>query len=168
MKIRYETVGDADGIRAVVTQAFARTAEAELVDALRAADAPRISLVADAAGMIVGHVLFTTVTVRRGEDAWPALALGPLAVLPSHQGRGVGSRLIRAGLDACLAAGQPVVFVVGAPRFYGRFGFVEAAPMGLIWDAGAVGDAWQVAELTPGALRGRTGIVSYRPEFLAV
>ena len=84
MKIRYETVGDADGIRAVVTQAFARTAEAELVDALRAADAPRISLVADAAGMIVGHVLFTTVTVRRGEDAWSALALGPLAVLPSQ------------------------------------------------------------------------------------
>ncbi|MEZ4556422.1 MAG: hypothetical protein R2854_08235 [Caldilineaceae bacterium] len=77
--------------------------------------------------------------------------------------------MIRAGLDACLAAGQPVVFVVGAPRFHhGRFGFVEAAPMGLIWDAGAVGGAWQVAELTPGALRGRTGIVSYRPEFLGV
>ena len=168
MKIRYETVGDADGIRAVVKQAFARPAEADLVDALRAADAPRISLVADAAGRVVGHVLFTRVTVRRGEDGWSALALGPLAVLPGWQGHGVGSRLIRAGLDACLAAGQPVVFVVGAPRFYSRFGFVEAAPMGLVWDAGTVGDAWQVAELTRGALRGRTGIVSYRPEFLGV
>ena len=98
MKIRYETVGDADGIRAVVTQAFARPAEADLVDALRAADAPRISLVADAAGMVVGHVLFTRVTVRRGDDGWSALALGPLAVLPSQQGHGVGSRLIREGL----------------------------------------------------------------------
>ncbi|MEZ4580744.1 MAG: N-acetyltransferase [Caldilineaceae bacterium] len=167
MKIRYETVGDADGIHAVVTQAFARPAEADLVDALRAADAPRISLVADAAGRVVGHVLFTRVTVRRGEDGWSALALGPLAVLPSQQGHGVGSPLIRAGLDACLAAGQPVVFVVGAALLR-PLRLCGGRAKGLIWDAGAVGGAWQVAELTPGALRGRTGIVSYRPEFLGV
>ncbi|MEZ4612497.1 MAG: hypothetical protein R2838_20025 [Caldilineaceae bacterium] len=76
---------------AVVTQAFARPAEADLVGALRAADAPRISLVADAAGRVVGHVLFTRVTVRRGEDGWSALALGPLAVLPVAQGHGAGT-----------------------------------------------------------------------------
>lgn len=168
MNIRFERVGDEQQIRTVNTQAFARTDEADLVDALRAAEAPRISLVAEDAGAIVGHALFTVVTVRRGEESWQAAGLGPVAVLPAHQSRGIGGTLVRAGMDACLEAGYRVLFVLGHPDYYPRFGFVKAAPLGLIWDQDAPSEAWMVAELAPGALCGRTGIVSFRPEFTGV
>lgn len=168
MNIRFECPEDVQGIRSVNLGAFARTAEANLVDALRVAAAPCISLVAEEQGVIVGHALFTLVTVQRGVETWQALGLGPVAVAPSRQRRGVGTKLIQAGLSACKDAGHTVVFVVGHPSYYRRFGFLPAAPLGLVPAEATPHEAWMVNELAPGALGGRTGVVSYRPEFEGV
>src|SRR5688572_25279900 len=114
--VRIEEPGDEDSIRAVERAAFGRDAEADLVDVVRDVGAALLSLVAVEGGEIVGHVLFTPVAVGRGA----AVGLGPLAVLPSHQGRGIGSALVREGLTKLRAAGHGAVVVVGEPRYYRR------------------------------------------------
>ncbi len=189
--VRAEVPEDRVAVREVNVRAFPTSAEADLVDALRGrADAgPAISLVAREAdgGRIVGHILFTRVHVRPAPaagagaghgtgaahgagaaPAWPALALGPMAVDPSRQRRGIGSALVRAGLDACLRAGEPVVFVLGHAGYYPRFGFVPARPRGLACKWTVPDDVFLVAELSPGALAGRSGRVEYHAVFDSV
>ena len=128
MLIQRETSAHTAAIRTVTAAAFARpgqphrtAAEATLVDELRASDAwlPMLSLVAvDAAG-VVGHVLGSRARV----DSAPVLAVGPLSVHPDHQGRGVGSALMHAVLGAADALDEPLVVLLGDPRYYSRFGF---------------------------------------------
>lgn len=136
MLIQRETSAHIAAIRAVTAAAFARpgqpqqaSAEATLVDELRASDAwlPTFSLVAvDSAG-VVGHVL--------GSRAWvesaPVLAVGPLSVHPDHQGRGVGKALMHAVLGAADALDEPIVVLLGNPRYYSRFGFRLAEEYGI-------------------------------------
>jgi len=93
------------------------------------------------------------------------MALGPMAVRPDRQRRGVGSALVSAGIEACRRLGQEVVGVLGHPEFYPRFGFVTARPMGVMCEYPVPDEAFMVAELSPGALRGRRGVVSYGPAF---
>ena len=137
------------------------------MEGLRAAGAAVISLVAEREGAVVGHVLFSPVTGEGEAQAWDALGLGPMAVAPVAQRRGIGSALVRAGLAACRAQGHLVVLVLGHPAYYPRFGFRPAATAGLRWEHGH-DEAFFVAELEPGALGGRSGVVRYRPEFDAV
>lgn len=167
MRIRPECPEDHAAIAAVHERAFPQPAEARLVEALRAAGAATISLVAEQDGRVVGHVLFSPVTVQDGASAWDAIGLGPVAALPELQNGGIGSALVRAGLAACRAQGHPVVFVLGHATYYPRFGFRPAAAAGLRWEGGHDGSFF-VAELAPGALAGRRGVVRYRPEFGAV
>ena len=110
-------------------------------------------------------MLFSPVVIADDGVASDAVALGPIAVLPDRQRQGVGSTLVRAGLEACACAGHDVVFVLGSPAFYGRFGFVPARARGLRCKFDAPEDAFMVAELRPDALGGRRGMVRYRPEF---
>src|SRR5688572_8724704 len=101
VQIRPERSDDADAVDRIEASAFPTRAEADLVRALRdAKPTPLISLVAEVDERVVGHILFTPVTVQC-QTPWTALALGPVAVEPAWQRRGVGSRLVRAGLDAC-------------------------------------------------------------------
>ena len=123
--IRAERPGDAAAIRAVLLAAFGRSGEADLVERLRADGDVALSLVAEAAGGIVGHILFTPLTAP-----FRALGLGPLAVAPAWQGRGIGSALSRAGLDSVRGDGWQGVFVLGDPVYYTRFGFRVAAAAG--------------------------------------
>lgn len=160
--VRAETAADRDAVRRVNAAAFGRDAEGRLVDALREAVSPSLSLVACDAEQVVGHILFTPVTV---DGAWTALALGPMAVRPERQRAGVGAALVRAGLDACRALGHDVVFVLGHPDYYPRFGFAPAPPRGLTCKWPVPDDVFMVAELAPGALRGRAGRVEYAPAF---
>jgi putative acetyltransferase len=93
------------------------------------------------------------------------MALGPMAVRPDRQRRGLGSALVRQGLAACRSLDHDVVVVVGHPAFYPRFGFVPARPLGLLCEYPVDEEAFMVSELTPGALRGRRGVVMYAPAF---
>ncbi len=165
LSIRRERDGDAAAIAEVHSQAFGGPGEAGLVEELRVLAAPSISLVAHVADRLVGHVLFTPVMIRDGDRSSDAFALGPVGVLPAHQRRGVGSALIRAGLDACREAAEMVVFVLGDPTYYPRFGFRSAAPLGLRFRSPEFDEAFMVTELTPGALGGRKGLVEYLAPF---
>lgn len=131
------------------------------MDLLRDAGRLSASLVAEVDGAVVGHVAFSPVTVGSGAVG---AGLAPLAVLPSHRRRGVGSALVRAGLQACRDAGLGWAVVLGEPHYYGRFGFRAAPALGLTDEYGG-GDAFQAVELTPGSLPIDAGLVRYAPEF---
>jgi putative acetyltransferase len=162
--IRPEEFRDVDGVRLVNQRAFGRSSEAALVDALRASPGA-ISLVATVATNVAGHILFTTVQVGEGEAGQSAVGLAPMAVLPEFQRQGIGSQLVRAGLDVCRAQGHSLVVVVGHPRFYPRFGFVQASTIGLEYEHPVRPEAFMVLELQAGALANARGVVRYRPEF---
>ena len=169
--VRAEAPGDVAAIRAVVTAAFGRADEAELVDALRLNGAITLSLVAEDAGRIVGHVLFSPVTiVASAGDVLPlrAVGLAPLAVLPASERRGVGGALVRAGLACCRDADFAVVVVLGDPEYYSRFGFVDARRHDLGCEYKAPPGAFQVVEFRPGTLLGEPAIAQYREEFANV
>jgi putative acetyltransferase len=125
MMVRDERPEDRPAIRAVVAAAFARSLEADLVDRLRSDGDSVISLVALDAGRMVGHVMFS-----RMAAPFRALGLAPVAVVPDRQRRGIGSRLIRDGLERAAAGGWQGVFVFGEPRYYHRFGFQAALAQG--------------------------------------
>ena len=113
-----------------------------------------------ALGVAVGAIGTAVASVVTG-----VLGLAPMAVLPERQRRGIGSRLARRGLDLARDAGFGAVVVLGHPAYYPRFGFVSAATRGLSCEYSVPDDVFMVAELIPGALAGRTGVVKYHPEF---
>ncbi len=166
--IRPKQTDDETAIAHVHAAAFDGPQEAAIVAALRKIADPYISLVALLDDRVVGHVLFTSVTIRGDSGTSQAFGLAPMAVLPEHQGCGIGSALARAGLAACADISQHVVFVLGAPGFYTRFGFRLAAALGLRFRSPEFDEHFMVAELTPGALAGRTGWVEYLPPFSEV
>lgn len=148
-EIRPERAADIDLIHDLHRAAFPGRAEADLVDAIRSGPhfVPELSLVAATPdGSVLGHALFSRVEhVSDASDApTPALALAPLAVLPPHQGAGIGTALVGAGLAAADARDEPLVAVVGPPAFYGRFGFVPAATFGITSAYDEAGEAFQV------------------------
>ena len=166
VEIRAETLEDRAAVREVNEAAFRRPDEAALVDALRGAGAPLVSLVAVKNGSVAGHVLFSPISIEpEPRGGFSASGLAPLAVLPHHQRRGIGSRLVRKGISAGRRSGYDTVFVLGDPAYYRRFGFAPAAARGLRCEFSALDKAFMVAELRPGALDGVRGLVRYFPEF---
>ncbi|NOH03416.1 MAG: N-acetyltransferase [Chloroflexi bacterium] len=163
--IRPESPEDIPAIRRVNEQAFGRADEANIVDSLRKRGVVTLSLVAVQDDQIVGHILFSPVTIASETGSFEAVALGPMAVLPSHQRLGIGSQLVRAGLEKCKKMGQPIVIVLGHPEFYPRFGFKPSRPFGIRWEKDVPDEVFMVAELTEGALNGRGGVVIYQSEF---
>jgi len=118
---------DAAGIRAVHEAAFPTAAEAGLVEALIREGDAIVSLVDERQGEIVGHILLSRMQVAADGRALRALGLGPVGVLPGFQGGGIGGALIEAGLAIARATGEEIVFLLGEPDYYGRFGFSAAA-----------------------------------------
>jgi putative acetyltransferase len=165
LEIRLERPGEEDAIDRIQCAAFPTDAEARLVRALRARARPQLSLVAIRDGSIAGHVFFSPVTIEGAAPAPPAAGLGPLAVAPEAQARGVGSALVRAGLERCPALGWRAVFLLGAPAYYGRFGFTLAADHGLHYESEAFDAGFQMLELEPDALAGCRGWVRYHDAF---
>ena len=161
--IRPEKPEDRAAIYAVVLAAFGRPEEAQLVDALRDGGHfdPRLSLVCQRDGQIIGHILLSRITIGSA----PALALAPLAVTPTYQRQGYGSALLEAALQAARELGHQAVVVLGHPDFYPRFGFVPAADRGITAPFEVPREAFLVRELLPGALEGVSGIVTYPAPF---
>ena len=161
---RPETTADAAAIRRVHAAAFPTPTEAELVDRLRAHGKATVSLVAEQAREIAGHILFSPVEVDGVRSVGLALGLAPVAVVPAWQRQGAGSRLVREGLEACRWLGCGLVVVLGEPAYYRRFGFEHACRRGLRNEYRA-DDAFQVIELSAGSIPPVGGLVKYAPEF---
>jgi len=164
MLIRDEEPKDREAVREIVAAEFDTGPEADLIDELREEARPIVSLVADEGGEAVGHVLFSPVTLA-GDPNAKLMGLAPLAVRYDHQGRGIGSALVRTGLDRCRALGIVAVVVLGHADYYTRFGFTPAAAFGIESEYDVPDDAFMVLELAPGGLRGKTGTVKFHPAF---
>jgi putative acetyltransferase len=121
-------------------------------------------MVAERGGRAIGHVFFSPVAVEGDGPTRAAGGLAPVGVLPDEQGHGTGAALIRAGIETARAL-WPLLFVLGNPAYYGRFGFALAAPHGLHYESHAFDSAFQVQELSRGALAGVRGWVRYHPAF---
>jgi putative acetyltransferase len=175
LRLRPEGPADAPAIRRILAEAFARAdvavpGEVALVDALRGTTAwlPELSMVADVDGELVAYALLSRVWV--GPVREPALALGPVAVLPAHQRLGYGKNVVQAALDAAAELGERLVVVLGNPSYYRRFGFRSAAPLGLTSPWSGLGDPWQALVLpadTSGAPPVPRGEVRYPPPWAA-
>jgi putative acetyltransferase len=163
--IRPETSKDMAAIRHVNEKAFGQKEEAEIVDKLRSRDVLTISLVAVQGNKIIGHIAFSPVKVESKHSSFDAIALAPMSVLPASQRQGIGSQLVRAGLEECRRLGCEVVVVLGHPEYYPRFGFVPAKPKGIDCQFEVPDEAWMILELKEGALAGRRGTVKFQPEF---
>jgi putative acetyltransferase len=163
--IRLERPDDAAAVRQVNELAFAQPAEADLVEKLLQACADTVSLVAVDDG-IVGHILFTPVVVESGGQRVVGMGLAPMAVHPDWQRRGIGSQLVRSGMDIMRERGCPFVVVVGHPEYYPRFGFERASAHGLAsqWE-GVPDDAFMALVLDEKAMAGVSGVARYRKEF---
>lgn len=168
--IRPETKGDIDAIRKLNKKAFKGNSESKLIDALRESDVfvPALSLVAEKGGKVMGHILFTPIEIKDANTATPALALAPMAVLPEFQNQGIGTALVKHGLEECRKLGHKIIIVVGHPEYYPRFGFVKAGEKGLALPFEAPPEVFMALELIPGALAGVRGTIEYPREFSEV
>jgi putative acetyltransferase len=164
IEIRNETPDDYSAVREVNQRAFGGPQEAALVDLLRSANKVLISLVALEHGRVVGHILFSSVTVAVAPENFRGIGLAPMSVLPEFQNKGIGSRLVREGLEACKREGYDAVVVLGHTAFYPRFGFLIAKDRGLDNEYNAA-DSFMVLELREGVLEKIRGLVKYAPEF---
>jgi putative acetyltransferase len=162
-RIRDEQPRDRGEIRKVNQAAFARSDEADLIDRLREEGVILVSLVAEADGQIIGHILFSRMTIETVQGALPAVSLAPMAVLPNYQGRQIGSSLVQHGLSELCARGERIVIVLGHKEYYPRFGFSckKARDLSSPFPA----DAFMALELAEGALTGVRGAVRYPAAF---
>ena len=166
-RIRHSADADLDSICSVHEKAFGAKEGSEIVELVRElfvdeTARPVLSLVAEADEQVVGHVLFTRVLIEpspievRAQILAPlAVILAPLAVLPDAQNAGVGGDLIRQGLEQLASSGVGLVFVLGYPAYYTRFGFEPATRLGLLAPhpiPAEYPDAWMVQALQPGLL----------------
>ena len=162
LAVRSERPSDRDAVRRVNEVAFERPDEADLVDRLRQSGASYLGLVAEHGAEVVGHILFTPVAVDAEIDV---RGLAPMAVRPEHQRSGVGAALVRAGLEACRAAGAEAIVVLGHPAYYSRFGFRPASVFGLAYEVDVPDEAFMALELANGALDTASGRVRYSSAF---
>jgi putative acetyltransferase len=161
IEIREEHPADTAAVREVNDRAFGQDLEGRIVDALRSNGAVVLSLVATLNDRVIGHILYSPVTIGDATGA----GLGPMAVLPEHQREGIGGRLIDEGRRRLEAQGCPFVIVVGHDTYYSRFGFVRASVHGITCEWDVPDDAFMVQVLDTSKMTGVVGMARYRHEF---
>jgi len=164
--IRPEHPDDVVAVQAVNEKAFPQPIEANLVDKLRAVCMDAVSLVAVLDGQVVGHILFTPVTIQTQAREIRGMGLGPMAVVPEHQRQGIGSQLVKAGLEILRQRHCLFVVVLGHAEYYPRFGFAPASQYGIRcqWD-GVPDNVFMAAVFDKEAMSGVSGVARYRNEF---
>ena len=164
--IRKEKPSDLPAVRKINEAAFGQPAEADIIDAIRAACADTLSLVAVSDDQLVGHIFFSPVAIEAENRTVVGMGLAPMAVPPEHQHEGIGSRLIKAGLDALGQTACPYVVVLGHPDYYPRFGFAPASAHNIRcqWD-GIPDEAFMVLILDEARMKDVSGVARYRQEF---
>ena len=165
IRIRNENPEDIPLIASLLKKSFKRDAEAKLADRLRRACADHLSLVADENGAIVGHIMFSPVQIQN-HRAVKGMGLAPMAVLPAFQGRGVGTQLVKKGLQILAGKGCPFVIVLGHPDYYPRFGFQPASRYNIKsqWD-GVPDEAFMIIVMDEEAMRNVSGTAAFGEEF---
>jgi len=164
MLIRPEEERDWPAVYAVLAAAFETPFEASLVNALREQARPVISLVAQRNQTIVGHIFFSPVSLTGHLDL-QIVGMAPVAVAPSQQRQGIGSSLVRAGLECCKHLGVRAVVVLGHSKYYPRFGFVPSSRFAIGCEYDVPDEVFMVMELQFSYLRGQSGIIKYHPAF---
>jgi putative acetyltransferase len=165
MNVREEIPADVGGIREVHCAAFGRDKEAQLVDRLRSDGLVTVSVVADDNRNVVGHVLFSELSIETKAGVLSAVALAPLAVIPTRQREGIAHSLVRFGLHRCREMGKVAVLVLGDPKYYSRFGFEARMTSKLVGPF--AGAHWMGLELIDGALS-HAGSLRYPDAFTLV
>ncbi len=169
--IRSEKKEDYDQIREVNIIAFDnRDNEAKLVESIRQSEffIPELSLVAVKGNEIIGHILFSQIAVETKSGNVPTIGLAPMAVKPSYQNNGVGSKLVSEGIARCKSLGYKHVIVLGHPNFYPRFGFIPSKSFGIFSPFPVPEEVFMVLELEEGTLKDLKGTVKYPPAFNSV
>ena len=169
MLIRAEKESDRAAVYRINTAAFETRAEAELVETLRECVQPLVSLVAEVDAAVVGHIMFSPVCVS-ADPRLSLMGLAPMAVAQAYQRQGIGSALVRAGLERCKALACSAVVVLGHPAYYPRFGFLPASWFGLRCEYNVPDEAFMAMELEPGAFErcihgGQRSVVKYYAAF---
>jgi len=163
LRVRDEQPHDRDQVRIVNEAAFERSDEADLIDRLRDEGVVLASFVAEVDGKIVGHILFSRMTVETAHGPVAAVSLAPMAVHPDYQRRQAGSSLVRHGLTELRARGERIVIVLGHKDYYPRFGFSPEKARDLA--SPFPPEAFMALELEDGALDGIRGKVRYARAF---
>lgn len=167
IEIRDERDMDRPAVFAVNAAAFPTDAEARLADSLRASANPYISLVAVDNGNVIGHIMFTPVTLSDCDEL-RLMGLGPMAVAPPLQRQGIGTQLVDAGLRRCRDMKYGAVVVLGHPEYYPRFGFRSASAWTIECEYDVPEDAFMLLELSADYLKGRHGTIRYNAAFAGV
>jgi putative acetyltransferase len=164
IEIREERPDDVATVRDLNKRAFGQDQEANIVDSLRANGAALLSLVATVDDRVVGHIMYSPLSVGDVNGA----ALGPMAVIPEHQRQGIGSKLVEAGNRKLKDAGCPFIIVVGHANYYPRFGFTPASEHGIKCEWDVPNDVFMLLFLDEAKMRGISGLARYRHEFSSV
>lgn len=168
VSIREEGPEDAAAVQRVNAEAFGQPQEGHLVHLLRTNKGITLSLVAVVDDRVVGHILFSPVRLQRGGKELEGAGLGPMAVLPELQRKGIGSKLVNEGIRKLRRARCPFVVVLGHPDYYPRFGFVPASGHGIGCKWEVPDNAFMLLSLDPLRLKGASGLARYRDEFSTV
>ncbi len=161
IEIREERADDVAAIRDVNRRAFGQELEGNIVDALRSNGAALLSLVATLDDEVAGHIMYSAATI--GEVTGAGLA--PMAVLPEHQRKGIGSKLVEAGNRKLEDEGCPFIIVLGHANYYPRFGFIPASTHGIKCEWDVPDEAFMLLILDQAKMQGVSGSAKYRPEF---
>ena len=167
IRIREETEEDLESICRLNSSVFETDAEAKLVDTLRERGQAVISLVAETAVELVGHILFSPVSLV-GKPEIGMVGLAPMAVASEFQNTGIGSLLVQVGLEYCRTKGYHALVVLGHPDYYPRFGFVPSSKFGIMSEYEVSEEFFMALELVKNSLKGACGVVSYHAAFTAV
>ena len=167
VKIRNEEKQDYNEIRKINELAFNQKNEGKLVDDLRKKSDFNhlLSLVAERDGRIIGHILFYPLKIKNEKEEFIVLSLAPMAVHPDFQNKGIGSKLIKRGLEASKETGYDAVIVVGHPNYYPRFGFSPACKWNIKVPIECPDDVFLAIELKKDSLKNVSGLVEFPKEY---
>ena len=166
--IRTETPADYPAVDHILKDAFGKDEEAILVENLRKHPdfIPALSLVAELDGQMLGHILFSVITIEGVKHKPRSLALAPVAVLPQWQNKGIGRQLIEAGLATARQLGFNSVVVLGHELYYPKFGFKPASLWRIVAPFPVPENNFMAMPLHPDGLDGVSGVVKYPEPFV--
>jgi putative acetyltransferase len=165
IRIREEQLQDIEAISKLNVRAFGQPQEAELVDRMRQVCNDLLSMVAMMSDQVVGHILFSPASIEGLERTVQGMALAPMAVLPEFQRQGIGSELVRAGIEQLQERQCPFIIVLGHAEYYPRFGFESASNYGIRCEWDVPDEAFMILILKENDMSGITGVARYRPEY---